>query len=425
MIVAPVQPGRIGALRAFLATMNSRPGAADPNNPLIPFGRFDTLHTARLVVLDDQTIGDPEMLHGVERPDAPIYLAFLGDFDGDYDEFLDLLVQQAAPGLRQIFSFCESFSAGADLRAWMAAHESRPSAYYCNYVGRTVTQAREEERLRRAIRDHLLQFPDLADAGALKVHESLRGFVQREIASGNLTLTPPPPTPIGWTARHLLDWAALVLLVIGLVVLSPLLAILAVVLHMQETSAPVLAPRPDARLQNSLYALEDYGITNQFSAMGSLKPGWLRKLVVPLVLWIIDLTSHTIYTKGRLTRIHTIHFARWVYLDNRTRIYFASVYDGSLESYNEDFINKVSIGLNIVFGNGVGYPRTSWLIGAGAKDEQPFKYYLRRHELPTDVWYSAYAGLTAFDLLRNSTIRNGLEKTSLSEKEARKWVALL
>jgi hypothetical protein len=175
----------------------------------------------------------------------------------------------------------------------------------------------------------------------------------------------------------------------------------------------------------SLAVLEDYDVTNQFSAMGPWKPGWLRALIVPPILWIINLTAHTIYTKGRLTRIHTIHFARWVYLDNRTRLLFASVYDGSLESYNEDFINKVSIGLNIVFGNGVGYPRTAWLVGKGAKDEQKFKYFLRRHELPTDVWYNAHAGLTAFDLLRNSTIRNGLEKISLSKREAREWVALL
>src|SRR5258708_32144660 len=159
--------------------------------------------------------------------------------------------------------------------------------------------------------------------------------------------------------------------------------------------------------------------------MGSLKPGWLRGLIVPLVLWIIDLTSRTLFSKGRLTRIHTIHFARWVYLDNRARVLFTSVYDGSLESYNEDFINKVSIGLNLIFGNGVGYPRTAWMVTKGAKDEQKFKYFLRRHELPTDVWYNAHVGLMAFDLLCNSTIRDGIEKPSLGEPEAREWVALI
>jgi hypothetical protein len=91
----------------------------------------------------------------------------------------------------------------------------------------------------------------------------------------------------------------------------------------------------------------------------------------------------------------------------------------------DDFINKVGFGLNVVFGNGVGYPHTEWLLLKGAKNEQLFKYFLRRHELPTEVWYNAHAGLTAFDLQRNARIRQGLEAPSLNEQQAREWVALL
>jgi len=40
---------------------------------------------------------------------------------------------------------------------------------------------------------------------------------------------------------------------------------------------------------------------------------------------------------------------------------YASNYDGSLDSYMDDFINKVAYGLNLVFSNGIGYPRTSFL----------------------------------------------------------------
>ena len=76
---------------------------------------------------------------------------------------------------------------------------------------------------------------------------------------------------------------------------------------------------------------------------------------------------------------------------------FASNYDGSLESYMDDFINKVAFGLNVVFSNGIGYPRTNWLLLDGAKDEQKFKDFLRRHQMPTQVWYNACPGLTALD----------------------------
>jgi hypothetical protein len=78
-----------------------------------------------------------------------------------------------------------------------------------------------------------------------------------------------------------------------------------------------------------------------------------------------------------------------------------------------------------VFSNGVGYPRTDWLLLKGCKDEQAFKHILRRHQLPTEVWYNAHFGLTAHDLARNAKIREGLEKSSLSETEARDWVTLL
>ena len=60
-----------------------------------------------------------------------------------------------------------------------------------------------------------------------------------------------------------------------------------------------------------------------------------------------------------------------------------------------------------------------------SKDERKFKEYLRRHQVPTQVWYKAYPGLTAADLERNLRIRQGLEATALAEPEAREWVALL
>jgi hypothetical protein len=114
-----------------------------------------------------------------------------------------------------------------------------------------------------------------------------------------------------------------------------------------------------------------------------------------------------------------------VFLDRRERILFASNYDGSLESYMDDFINKVGFGLNLVFSNGVGYPRTKWLVCDGCADERQFKEFLRRHQKPTDVWYKAYPGLTAVDLERNMRVREGLAAYSLSEQDARTWVGLL
>jgi hypothetical protein len=45
--------------------------------------------------------------------------------------------------------------------------------------------------------------------------------------------------------------------------------------------------------------------------------------------------------------------------------------------------------------------------------------------LPSQVWYKAYPGLSAVDLERNTRIRQGLEMSSMTDEQARDWVALL
>ena len=72
-----------------------------------------------------------------------------------------------------------------------------------------------------------------------------------------------------------------------------------------------------------------------------------------------------------------------------------------------DFIDKVAWGLNAIFSNGVGYPRTNWLFFDGAWDEGAFKHYIHTHQLPVHVWYSAYGNLTNANIEQNAPIRAG------------------
>ena len=98
-----------------------------------------------------------------------------------------------------------------------------------------------------------------------------------------------------------------------------------------------------------------------------MKPGLFRRATATVVLGVVNFGTRHLFNRGSLTGVKTIHFARWVFLDGKRRIIFASNYDGSLESYMGDFIDKVAWGLNAVFSNGVGYPRTSWLVAGGAQ----------------------------------------------------------
>jgi len=426
MVVAPLDANREGELRNLLVSMNFRPGVVNPQNAIVPFGQFDRLHFARFLILADPTLDDIRE-YGVPPPNAVASLAFLGDCDGDASDFLPDLVRRAGNGLRQIFAHCQGFIPSGDLLQWMKDHSQPPAAMYVNWVGRTVQQIDEESALRNALVEYLDRHGvALAMQSPRQIWEKLIAFVNEEVEAGRLTLTPPQPTPFGWRLRNLVHCIAVPII---LLLLAPILLLYLPIfvfqLRRREKRDPEILPRPDLSHVKQLADLEDHDVTNQFSALGSVKPGHFRRWTVTFLVWILDYGARHIFNRGHLTRVNTIHFARWVFLDDKQRLFFASNYDGSLESYMDDFINKVAWGLNLVFSNGVGYPRTNWLILDGAKDEQKFKRYIRRHELPTEVWYNAHPGLTAFEMERNSRIREGVEKTFMTDNEIREWLKLI
>src|ERR1700692_1345056 len=94
MILAPIVPSREKELRALLASMNEGTGRVNANNALIPFAKFDNLHFARLLILDDKTVDDVRV-YGLRRKPYPLYLAFLGDIDSDEIGFLEDLARVA------------------------------------------------------------------------------------------------------------------------------------------------------------------------------------------------------------------------------------------------------------------------------------------------------------------------------------------
>jgi len=426
MVVAPIILERERELRELLDSMNRGPGQVDPSNSLLPFAEFDTLHFARFVILDDKTTEDVRV-YGLTPRIYPLYLAFLGDVDGDANAFLGKLIKRAGGGLRKIFSCCQGFGPDTDFLDWMKQHDAPPIAAYVNWRGRTVRQIREEAALYEAIENYIeTHAAGLNGLAPRELHDKLRTFVNAEQSAGRLTLSKQSPTPIGWQIKNLAHMIGFPLL--GLV-LSPVLLVAApfyiFALRRLEKSDPVVCPTADQKYSENLSSFEDHDVTNQFSAMGSLKPGLVRLLTTVGVLKTVNYGARHITRHGRLGRIRSIHFARWVFVAGRERMIFCSNYDGSVESYMDDFINKTGFGLNASFSNGIGYPRTNWLVRDGCVDERNYKEYLRRHTLPSQVWYKAYPGLSAVDLERNTRIHQGLEVSSMTDEQAREWVALL
>ena len=363
---------------------------------------------------------------GLPGPRVPQYLVFLGECDGPAEAQLAEFAVLAAKGLRHIFSHCEGFDAGRDLLAWLTAHDVPVAAGYVNRIGRTVQQIRQNSALQRALSSQVPRDGSAAD-DPQGTRQALMAFVQEEQLAGRLPLTlARAHAASGWQLRNLLHAIAIPL--IGLILL-PLVIVLSpfviVLLRRAEKTDPEFCPRPDRAAVLEMQQLEDHDLTNSFTALGPVKPGWFRRWLTQLVLLLIDYACRHVFGRGHLARVQTIHFARWVFLDDKTRVLFASNYDGSHESYMDDFINKAAWGLNLIFSNGFGWPRTDWLVTGGARHELRFKYYQRRHQLPTQVWYKAYPGLTLTDLDRNQRVREGLTRVPMNDAQALAWLRLL
>jgi hypothetical protein len=420
-IRAPIKPGQAGPLKRLLTEM------ADPaGGRAIPFERLETTHFARLFVLDE-----------VDRapdggPPIPASLVYMSDIDAPVWRHLAALVGVGGARLDDVFAHCEGWPSASASNwarvAWLRARRVRADIVYVNTVGRSVAQVRGERRLRQAIEEFLDGKQDEWRGGdPVQIHAAVRRFVA---ARPDLRWALEPARGPGLVFRvrsrlHKVGGPLLVLLASPL--LLALLPVWAVLLRRHERrDVPDEPIPPGPERLRELADLEDHVVQNPFTAIGFAKPGRFRFLTMLGVLRAVNYATRHIFNRGSLTRVKTIHFARWVAIDDRRRLIFASSYDGSLESYMDEFIDKVAWGLNAVFSNGAGYPRTRWLVLDGANDERAFKAFLRNRQLPTEVWYSAYDDLSAVNVENNAAIRAGLARAEApTRSEAEAWLARL
>ncbi|GAA4354991.1 hypothetical protein [Angustibacter luteus] len=414
---ATLADGAVGDTIALLREIR----AAGGGDSMLPFGSLYGVHFARVFVLEEV-----EDLEG--RTIAPS-LVYMCDVDTDEPAHLLELATVAGPGLDALFGRCLGYPAHPSVQgrvAWLTEHSLRPAAVYVHTIGRTLRQVLDEAALSAALADEVDGLPANVRAGAdaRSLHARLRDAVTDR-------------ADLGW-ARHPASRAGspsklrslVVLVALGLValVLLPLLVVVLVVflllLRVHELrDVPETGP-VDLDHVHDVEQYEDWATQNPFTAVGFVKPGFVRATTMRVALLGLDLGNRLVFNSHTLAGVTSLHFARWVPLDGGRRLVFASSYDGSQESYMNDFIDRLAWGLNLVFSNGVGYPSTRWLLFGGARDETAFKRYLRRHQVPTVVWYSAYPELHAPRIDRNAALRRGLAGHP-DQPQAAEWLALL
>ena len=154
------------------------------------------------------------------------------------------------------------------------------------------------------------------------------------------------------------------------------------------------------------------------------KPRWLRRLSLSAGFYfIVQLVQHR-FRPGFVLDIGTIHFARWFVLPRSHTMVFFSNYDGSGESYFEDFVTKAKWGQTGVWSNALGFPKTRDLLFGGASDATRFKRWIRSNQVVSRFWYARFPDLTTAQIRKNALICEGLAKAR-TDTEFRAWIDMM
>ena len=416
-IVSDVPGPTVEGLRGTLGDIRGGLGQRTDENPVLPFARLPGLHFASLVLAEGPSLN-------------PSKLIFELNVDGTVDAFLPALISECGKGLDALYAGADGYPGSGDasaLRSWLRERVVPPGAFHIGATGRTLDRIRDESHLHDAIQGFL----DAEEAGGrLKgatpatVRARVQEFVRSDPSLAWARTSPPRQT----RRERLGHQARLYGAIAGAVVLSPVLVpvllVWAAMLLVMERLDSVQKGPPDPDQVRKLEAEEDFFAQNHLSSVIKVKPGPLRKVTLPAVLFALNLIARVTATKGQLGGIPSIHFAHWSQIDEGRHLLFLSNFDGSWESYLGDFIDKAAVGLTAVWSNTIDFPRTQLLAFKGAADGPRFRQWARAHQCSTAAFYTAYPTFTMSTIDNNTSIREGLF-ADLDEKGTAEWLARL
>ena len=87
----------------------------------------------------------------------------------------------------------------------------------------------------------------------------------------------------------------------------------------------------------------------------------------------------------------TVHDMRFVFLDNDTKLLFATAYDGDWDPYIDDFVTKIPDALDMLLSNLEGFP---------GMHSPSLKDYLAAHQVTAEGWYVGNPDLTVAETRR-------------------------
>lgn len=390
--------------------------AKGPTNPLIAdspllssWQGMKNVHFARFMIAPAVTLQTGEKVGAS--------LIYSANVDGDPKAHLKELSATVTDQLKSILVNCQGF-AGNDspdqIYNYMLGYKLKTPAFYVGAPNRSVQQIQEEAKFQFDLQNFVKK-----NEGKWQSTESAFEAIKAWINS--------PENKDKWSELrkkyHLPRKSWIKLLFLGLFLLSILPFVVLFVLIVQFIIEPKYKPfglninqLPTDHL-DKMMDVEDIVYQNQLSQVFETKRG-LRGLGLRFFLWQTNMLGKWVFVDGQLLGTPTIHFARWVIIDNGKRFVFFSNFDGSYDMYLGDFVDNSGWGLNTIYGASKGYPKTLLVFLKGAYKIGEFMGWGRKTQVETQFWYSAYPWEGLQQIVSRSQLRTALfNKKNLSDKE--------
>ena len=136
------------------------------------------------------------------------------------------------------------------------------------------------------------------------------------------------------------------------------------------------------------------GQSNEFTIICKLKPGGAERMRK-----LLD-GGFTGERQKNTDRIATVHDLRFVIFDNDTRVIFASTFDGTWESYIDDFGTIIPDEIDLLFHECAGYPG---IHSPNIKD------WIVSQQVSAIAFYSAYPDASVRDVWKALKAKKALD----------------
>jgi len=150
---------------------------------------------------------------------------------------------------------------------------------------------------------------------------------------------------------------------------------------------------PGSRMESAGRTGSRQGTVSELTLMLTFAPGGARRLRALLQAQNGNFDD--------ADRVGTVHDMRFVFLDNDTKLVFATAYDGDWDPYIDDFATKIADIMDIAFSAFEGWP--------GIHSPE-VKDWIAKHQVTAEGWFVANPNLTVAETRRLGKVGKAVDE---------------